>query len=121
MITPLSPSIGKTTEHESVDDADDGSDQIEREKRGVGDGGEGGLISKMVSNFFHQSEGHEGLVESKDKEEEELMAGGKIKRQKTEDGSIIRNIVSHLPDSIPDDVVPTADEATILINSLVRD
>ncbi|KAG5010047.1 hypothetical protein AAZX31_07G145100 [Glycine max] len=117
LIAPLSPSIGKATEHESGAD-DDG------EKEGV-DGCEegGGIIRKMVSNFFHQSEG-EGVVEAEeDKEEEdEIMAGGeKIKRLKTETGGIIHNIVSHLPASIPDGAVPTADEATILINSLVRD
>ena len=73
LIAPLSPSIGKATEHESGAD-DDG------EKEGV-DGCEegGGIIRKMVSNFFHQSEG-EGVVEAEeDKEEEdEIMAGGFI-------------------------------------------
>ncbi|KAG4936926.1 hypothetical protein AAZX31_18G186600 [Glycine max] len=112
LITPLSPGIGKATENESGADADE--DEGENE---------GGIISKMVSNFFHQSEG-EGVVEAEeDKEqEEEIMAGGeKIKRLKTENGGIIHNIFSHLPASIPDGAVPTADEATFLINSLVRD
>ncbi|RDX68808.1 hypothetical protein CR513_52160, partial [Mucuna pruriens] len=105
LISTLSPTIGKATEHES-----EGGDQ-------------GGLFSKMVSNFFHQSEGEEGVVETqedKDKhKEEEIMNGEKIKRFKTENGSVVHNIVSHLPASIPDDAVPTADEATFLINSLV--
>ena len=87
LITPLSPGIGKATENESGADADE--DEGENE---------GGIISKMVSNFFHQSEG-EGVVEA---EEDEIMAGGeKIKRLKTENGGIIHNIFSHLPASIP--------------------
>ncbi|XP_020206603.1 uncharacterized protein LOC109791690 isoform X2 [Cajanus cajan] len=116
LISTLSPTnIGKSNENES--DGDDG------ERKRVDEGGEGGFISKMVSNFFHQSEG-EGVVENEeDKEEEEIKGGERIKRLKTENnGGIIHNIVSHLPAaSIPDGAVPTADEATFLINSLVRD
>ncbi|TKY65780.1 hypothetical protein E2542_SST08642 [Spatholobus suberectus] len=84
LVTPLSPSIGKVTEHESAADGDGG----DRGKKagGVDDGGEGGLISKMVSNFFHQSEGEGGVETEEDKEEEEVMAGEKIKRLKTENG-----------------------------------
>jgi len=84
-ITPLSPSMGKPSQHESDDDSggDDGG------KEGVDGCGkrEGGVISKMVSNFFHQGEG-EG------EDEEEIMAGEKVKRLKTEDGGIIHNIAS---------------------------
>ncbi|KAL2330688.1 hypothetical protein Fmac_018269 [Flemingia macrophylla] len=114
-ITPLSPTTtGKSTENES-DHTDDG------EKREVDDGRQGGLISKMVSNFLHQSEA-EGVVENEgDKEAEEIMGGERIKRLKTENEGILHNIVSYLAASIPDDAVPTADEATFLINSLVRD
>ncbi|KAL9315280.1 hypothetical protein ACSQ67_016281 [Phaseolus vulgaris] len=115
-ITSSSPRTGKPSQHGSdvvVDDDDDG-------EKGGGDGcGErrGGVIRKMVSSFFHQSEG-EGVVES---EEKETMAAEKVKRLKTENGGIIHDIASHLPASVPDGAVPTADEATLLINSLVRD
>ncbi|KAK7339936.1 hypothetical protein VNO77_20623 [Canavalia gladiata] len=138
LIAPLSPRIGKDTEHEIRNEgfeseegaAADGGDH--RERGGVDNGGEGGLISNLVSNFFHQSR-DDGVVETekekeKEKEEEEeILVDEKIKRLKTENeangdgGGIIQNIVSHLPASIPDDAAPTADEATFLINSLVRD
>ncbi|KAK7373977.1 hypothetical protein VNO80_07400 [Phaseolus coccineus] len=119
-ITPLSPRTEKPSQHGSnvvVVDDDDG------EKGGVDGCGErgGGVIRKMVSSFFHQRVGEgegEGVVES---EEEEIMAAEKVKRLKTENGGIIHDIASHLPASVPDGAVPTADEATFLINSLVRD
>ncbi|XP_057440327.1 uncharacterized protein LOC130732254 [Lotus japonicus] len=121
-ITPSSP---RTEEGGAVGDGDGG------ERGGVDNGGEGGIISNLVSNFFHRSDGEEDVVESeKEKEEEEILVDGKIKRQKTQDfedanggggGGIIHNLVSHLPASLPDDAVPTADEAIILINALVRD
>ncbi|PNX72058.1 hypothetical protein L195_g027947 [Trifolium pratense] len=128
-MTPLSPRTGKvTTEDES------GNEVFEKEEEIGNNGGEKGVISNLVSNFFHRNESEEGVVETekKEKEDDEEMKGGeKIKRLKTDQteanggssggGGLIHDIVSHLPTSIPDDAAPTADEATILINSLVRD
>ncbi|CAJ1807756.1 unnamed protein product [Sphenostylis stenocarpa] len=117
-ITPLSPSIGKSSQDEGAAAAADDDDDDGEKERGDGcEEGGGGVIRKMVSNFFHQSEGERRL----ESEEEENMAADKVKRLKTENGGIIHNIASHLSASVPDGAVPTADEATILINSLVRD
>ncbi|GAU29763.1 hypothetical protein TSUD_161680 [Trifolium subterraneum] len=128
LMTPLSPRTGKvTTEDES------GNGVVEKEEEIGNNGGEKGVISNLVSNFFHRNECEEGVVETeKDKEnDEEIKADEKIKRLKTDEneangdssggGGLIHDIVSHLPTSIPDDAAPTADEATFLINSLVRD
>ncbi|BAT84044.1 hypothetical protein LR48_Vigan03g083100 [Vigna angularis] len=109
-ITPLSPKPSHNDE--SVAPAAAADD----------DGEKGGVIRKMVSSFFHHSEGEEGVVvREEEKDEEETMADEKVKRFKTENGGIIHNIASRLPAPVPDDAVPTADEATFLINSLVRD
>ncbi|XP_045795747.1 uncharacterized protein LOC123890228 isoform X2 [Trifolium pratense] len=125
-MTPLSPRTGKvTTEDES------GNEVFEKEEEIGNNGGEKGVISNLVSNFFHRNESEEGVVKTENKEkedDEEIKGGEKIKRLKTDQteanggssggGGLIHDIVSHLPTSIP---APTADEATILINSLVRD
>ncbi|AES79573.1 hypothetical protein MTR_7g069930 [Medicago truncatula] len=115
-ITPSSPRNEKVTAQD-----ESGNEVLEKKEEVDQDGGEKGLISNLVSNFFHKRE-CEGVVE---KEDEEIKVDEKIKRLKTENdanggnggGGFIHDIVSHLPD----DAAPTADEATILINSLVRD
>ena len=114
LVSPLSPRTGKATEHESGNGvfnskegaADDGVDHGER--GGVDNSGEGGLISNIVSNLFHQSGGEVVVENVKEKEDEEVMVDEKIKRVKTENGannggggSIIHDIVSHLPPSLP--------------------
>lgn len=109
LMTPLSPRNGKaTTEHENGN----GNEVFERaegtavENNGGGEADKG-VIRNLVSNFFHStsSEGEEGKVletEKKHKEVEEIIGDeNKIKRQKTENGSIIHEIVSHLPPSLP--------------------
>ncbi|XP_019460374.1 PREDICTED: uncharacterized protein LOC109360094 [Lupinus angustifolius] len=132
LVTPSSPRIDdEVIEHENGNEEGvvAASKGEHGEKRRVENSVEGGLISNFVSNFFHQSEGEKSEVENekeKEKEEDDEVVE-KIKRMKTEKegnsggGSIIHNIVSHLPNSLPDDAVPTADEATFLINTLVRD
>ncbi|XP_058739766.1 uncharacterized protein LOC131611963 [Vicia villosa] len=126
-MTPLSPRIEKLTTPPQ-----DGSENKVFEKEvDENGGGRKGVISNLVSNIFHRSEkNEEGMVE---KEDEEIKVDEKVKRLKTENeanngggesgggGGFIHDIVSHLPTSIPDDAGPTADEAAILINSLVRD
>ncbi|KAK7395071.1 hypothetical protein VNO78_15613 [Psophocarpus tetragonolobus] len=85
LVTPLSPSNEKATQHQSVD---------------AGEGG--GLVSKMVSNFFHQSE---GVVE--------IMPGEKSKRFKTQNGGIIHNIMARRvhPTSCPSNIEPTRERS----------
>ncbi|CAK8542006.1 unnamed protein product [Lathyrus sativus] len=127
LMTPLSPRIEKFTTPQDGG----GNGVFEKEVDNNGGGGRKGVINNLVSNLFHRSEEKEqGVVE---KEDEEIKADEKIKRLKTENeangggggggggGGFIHDIVSHLPTSIPDDAAPTADEAAILINSLVRD
>ncbi|KAK7287224.1 hypothetical protein RIF29_00366 [Crotalaria pallida] len=113
LVTPSSPRIDeKVPQHESgneVFNLEEGTIASSGEKRRVEseNGGEGGLISNFVSNFFHQSEGEGGVVDEKEKEEEKDVIVEKIKRVKTEEmtngggGSIIDNIVSHLHPSLP--------------------
>lgn len=112
LITPLSPRNGKaSTEHENRNG--NGNEVFEREEGTAveNNGGEAdkGVFSNLVSNFFHStpSEGEEGVVLETEKKhnEVEVIIGdeNKIKRQKTENGGggIIREIVSHLPPSLP--------------------
>ncbi|KAL5058217.1 hypothetical protein RYX36_029821 [Vicia faba] len=125
LMTPLSPRIGKSTTPQ-----DGGENGVfEKEVDDNGGGGRKGVINNLVSNLFYRSEKNEESVA--EKEDEEIKADEKVKRLKTENegngggggggGGFIHDIVSHLPTSIPDDAGPTADEAAILINSLVRD
>ncbi|KAK7294742.1 hypothetical protein RJT34_17638 [Clitoria ternatea] len=116
LVPPLSPNEPKCEEKEQ------GLVSTEKEEDHSG-----GLINNLISILTPTIEGFKSEEENgeteKEKEQEEIKVDDKIKRLKTEHdgGGIIHNIVSHLPTSIPDDAVPTADEATILINSLVRD
>nr|XP_004492487.3 uncharacterized protein LOC101501670 [Cicer arietinum] len=114
-MTPLSPRTGKPNfQHESGNEVFEKDEEVDHNN-----GKEKGLISNLVSNFFHRSE--------KENEDEEIIVDEKIKRLKTEHednsggGGFIHDIVSHLHSPLSDDAAPTADEATILINSLVRD
>lgn len=115
LITPMSPRrTEKATEHDESGNGVFESEEGTAERGGRVDnnnGGEGGLISNLVSNFFHRSECEEGVVETdqKEKEEEEIIDDGKTKRLKTENGAnnngggggIIRDVVSQLPASFP--------------------
>ncbi|XP_054783779.1 uncharacterized protein LOC129290800 [Prosopis cineraria] len=90
---------------------DEGHDDIRE-----GGGGGGGILNNIISNLFHQSDDEQGEKMEGDEEKNK-----QVKTAEEANGGVIENIISHLPSSIPDDAVPTADEATILINSLVRD
>ncbi|CAL0304415.1 unnamed protein product [Lupinus luteus] len=78
LVTPSSPRIDeKVIEHENGNE--EGVRKGEHgEKRRVENSGEGGVISNLVSNFFHQSEAEN------EKEKEENEVGEKIKRMKRE-------------------------------------
>ncbi|KAL5550753.1 hypothetical protein UlMin_000929 [Ulmus minor] len=77
-------------------------------------GNRGGIVRKIVSNLFDHSRGEE----REKREVEEGRKKPKIEEEQGRRGGIIDNLVSHLKS---DDAIPTSDEATILINSIVRD
>ncbi|KAL9242581.1 hypothetical protein vseg_016567 [Gypsophila vaccaria] len=96
---------------------------------GVGAGGGGGVISNMISSFFHRGGEGENVNGHHDGGEEEVKGSknegvdevkkdgvGKVNSEgkSVNGGSIISNLV-------PDDVVPASDEASILIHSVVHD
>ncbi|KAL5809037.1 hypothetical protein ACOSQ3_029728 [Xanthoceras sorbifolium] len=93
---------------------------------GGGGSGNGGLIKNVISNLFHPNE-TQAAADKEKKNEEEVVKNGKVKTEEEDSGGgggggIIDNIVSHLPASLLDDeAVPTSDEASILIHSIIHD
>ncbi|KAJ7961179.1 Mitogen-activated protein kinase kinase kinase [Quillaja saponaria] len=113
---PLSPKAGEVTEN-----------GVSKSEEVVGSGvNGGGIINNLICNLFHQSE-YEGEENQKRNEGKEVTNGvveneqGKKEEGESGGGGIIDHIVSHLPTSFPDDAVPTTDEATILIHSIIHD
>ncbi|KAI9116076.1 hypothetical protein K1719_013006 [Acacia pycnantha] len=109
MATPLATKTGEAETEEPT------RDEIPNKKEDDEEGG--GIFNNIISNLFPQNDDEQG---------HKIVGDEKNKKVKTEaeinnGGGVIENIVSHFPPSIPDDAVPSADEATILINSLVRD
>lgn len=113
---------GGEAEEEKVDKEDD--EKSKDEDKG------GGLISHLISNLVSPRSQKPGKVEPFEvenggsKAEENVGVdgnGGRLKQGKTEGessgGGVIKNLISHLPD----DAAPTADEAAILIHSIVHD
>ncbi|KAK9196178.1 hypothetical protein WN943_004306 [Citrus x changshan-huyou] len=123
LVSPLSPRAGDVNQKK---DEVFGSKDIGARSENEGSGSEeevgnvnsggGGLIKNVIPNFFRPSE--QAQVTENEKKNEEVKkddeggGGG---------GSIIGNIVSHLPTSLPGDVAPTTDEASILIHSIIHD
>ncbi|XP_028786375.1 uncharacterized protein LOC114742268 [Neltuma alba] len=107
----------RTGEPETEGDARNEMPKKEGEEDGDIGVEEGGILNNIISNLFHQNGDEQGKKMEDDDEEKNKQ----LKTEEDTNGGVIENIVSHLPPSIPDDAVPTADEAAILINSLVRD
>ncbi|KAF3973942.1 hypothetical protein ACB098_09G083900 [Castanea mollissima] len=95
LVSPLSPKAGKFT-GQRVEDFEAGNGGSSKVEEDVGGGRSGGQLKQ-------------GKIE----EEEGEGGGGK--------GGIIDNLVSHLPASLTDNAAPTADEASILIHSIIHD
>ncbi|XP_062095019.1 probable methyltransferase PMT26 [Humulus lupulus] len=135
LVSPSSPKGGEFTAQK--DETPNGDSKSEKEGQEVDkdDERKGGLITDFISNLVSpsspktgefsaqkgespngvsKSEDENGIREKKTDGEKENGGGGS-------GGGIIETIVSRFPTSIPDDVVPTPDEACILINSLVKD
>ncbi|XP_059306912.1 uncharacterized protein LOC132058427 [Lycium ferocissimum] len=87
------------------------------EKSGNESGG-GGIINNLISNIFHPTE---SSVENQENNSTGQGQKDEMKKTEEESGSVLDNIVSHLPTPLPDDAVPATDEASILIHSIVHD
>ncbi|GMN40405.1 hypothetical protein TIFTF001_009628 [Ficus carica] len=104
LVSPLSPKAGQVSSAQNGEEA--------------GQNGQVSSVSNLISNLFHHSaDGKQGDDLKKKKVDNE----GKEKDEETGLVGIIDNIVSHFPTSIPDDAVPTTDEASLLIHSIVKD
>ncbi|TMW91197.1 hypothetical protein EJD97_014647 [Solanum chilense] len=75
--------------------------------------GSGGIINNLISNIFHPT--NENSAENQEIEKVEM------KKTEEESGSVLDNIMSHLPTPLAHDAVPATDEASILIHSIVHD
>ncbi|KAH0638925.1 hypothetical protein KY285_035511 [Solanum tuberosum] len=84
----------------------------DKEKSSDESNGGGGIINNLISNIFHPTE---NSVENQE------VQKGEMKKTQEESGSVLDNIMSHLPTPLADDAVPATDEASILIHSIVHD
>ncbi|KAH0737527.1 hypothetical protein KY290_036232 [Solanum tuberosum] len=84
----------------------------DKEKSSGESNGGGGIINNLISNIFHPTE---NSVENQE------VQIGEMKKTEEESGSVLDNIMSHLPTPLADDAVPATDEASILIHSIVHD
>ncbi|KAH0635845.1 hypothetical protein AABB24_015620 [Solanum stoloniferum] len=84
----------------------------DKEKSSDESNGGGGIINNLISNIFHPTE---NSVENQE------VQKGEMKKTEEESGSVLDNIMSHLPTPLADDAVPATDEASILIHSIVHD
>ncbi|CBI18119.3 hypothetical protein VitviT2T_011831 [Vitis vinifera] len=130
LVSPLSPrprevNEGKVEVENGEKSSDDGGwwEKKVVMEGGGGSAGGGGLINNLISNIFNQSD--EDGVHKEDSEEEKAHIGEQNEQVKGKEegggGGIIKNLVSHLPASLSEDAAPTADEASILIHSIVHD
>ncbi|GMN20942.1 hypothetical protein TIFTF001_045408 [Ficus carica] len=104
LVSPLSPKAGQVSSAQNGEEA--------------GQNGQVSSVSNLISNLFHHSaDGKQGDDLKKKKVDNE----GKEKDEETGLVGIIDTIVSHFPTSIPDNAVPTTDEASLLIHSIVKD
>ncbi|KAK6779787.1 hypothetical protein RDI58_021971 [Solanum bulbocastanum] len=105
----MSPRAGepKNKERNDLFEAND------KEKSGDESNGGGGIINNLISNIFHPT--NENSVENQE------VQKGEMKKTEEESGSVLDNIMSHLPTPLADDAVPATDEASILIHSIVHD
>ncbi|GLT92761.1 hypothetical protein SLE2022_105830 [Rubroshorea leprosula] len=126
LVSPLSPKAGEINEVKSEENDDRNKGYQPEEEASGGEGG-GRLVTNIISNFFHQSEGE--IKENEEKKEEERVKDvaeedEKLKAKEDSEEGLIDNIVSHLPISLPKAgaVAPTSDdEAAILIHSIIHD
>lgn len=113
LVSPLSPKAGDVNQRK---DEVFGSKEIgartenegsgSEEEMGNGNSGGGGLIQHVISNFFHPSEQAQATENEKKSEEVMVKIVEENQEVKKEDeggggGSIIGNIVSYLPTSLP--------------------
>ncbi|GAB4834021.1 hypothetical protein Ancab_032273, partial [Ancistrocladus abbreviatus] len=126
----VSPRCSKPIDVEvfQVDETTHDDDSGSGATTGSGESGgtDGGVINNLISNIlFHQNVGEtvsgERRREGVGEEVEQVM--GRVEAEVEEGGasSFVDNIISHLLPSIPDNVAPEADEASILIHSIVHD
>ncbi|KAK9154020.1 hypothetical protein Sjap_001500 [Stephania japonica] len=104
-------------EHGKTDDEvsrNQGSDQAER-----GIGGGGGNINNFITRYFNQNEAHNEVNEKLEETKEGSGAAGD--HHLNSGGGIINNLVSSLPVSLPENVTPAPEEASILIHSIIHD
>ncbi|GAB4834010.1 hypothetical protein Ancab_032262 [Ancistrocladus abbreviatus] len=107
---------------ETTHDDDSGSGATAGGGEGCGTGG--GVINKLMCNMlFHQNVGEavsgEGRREGVGEEVEQVT--GRVEEEEGGASSFVDNIISHFLPSIPENVAPEADEASILIHSVVHD
>lgn len=93
-----------------VKERDDLFEVKDEEKNGGDNTESGGIINNLISNIFHPVENQEN---------NKIEVQGQLTEE--ESGSVLDNIISHLPTPLADDAVPATDEASILIHSIVHD
>lgn len=114
LVTPLSPRTGGVAEQHGngnrVPESQAFAAGAGSDDRGGGteNGEEGrGLISNLISNFFHQNEGLVVKNEKDDEDQQGKTEEEEDQQRETEEesngggGGIIDNIASHLPSSLP--------------------
>lgn len=104
LVSPLSPKAGEGTQPVNIN----GNEGYGAEEHIESSPSSGGLIKNVLSNFFHlpNETDEEKRQNEKNNEEETVKIVEKTQheKQKTEEdggASIIDNIVSHLPTSLP--------------------
>ncbi|PON42498.1 hypothetical protein PanWU01x14_281400 [Parasponia andersonii] len=124
LVSPKSPETGEF-KAQSGETRNGDDSKSEEEDVGIS---RGGLVNNLISNLFHRNGGGKRGVEESEEKKEVDDDGRRDKKPKGEEesgggggGGIIEAIVSHFPTSLPDDAVPSSDEASILIHSIVRD
>ncbi|XP_071691041.1 uncharacterized protein [Rutidosis leptorrhynchoides] len=89
----------------------------------VGEGEDGGNINNFISNIFSKNNnGTEVAVEEKDSVADAVPAPVvDDDGQNQNDDGVIDNIVAQLPRTLSEDAAPAADEASILMHSIIHD
>ncbi|CAN1134304.1 hypothetical protein LINPERPRIM_LOCUS16178 [Linum perenne] len=91
---------------------------------GKDDEKKGGILNNLLANLVAPLSPRASADTTTGDEAAPLPTRGgeeEVAAEKEGSGGIIENIVSHLPKSLPEDVDPSNDEASILIHAIVHD
>lgn len=101
LVSPLSPKAGEGTQPVNIN----GNEGCGAEEHIESSPSSGGLIKNVISNFFHlPNEAKHQNEKNNEEETVKIVEKNQHEKQKTEEdgaASIIDNIVSHLPTSLP--------------------